>query len=59
MERGRDTGRGGSSPMWVLIPGSHPEPKADVQPQSHPGVPQSKDLRKKAAVEKEPRMRMH
>ena len=42
-ERGRDTGRERSrlptgSPMWDLIPGSHHEPKADVQPLSHPGA---------------------
>ena len=46
-ERGRDTGRGRSrlhagSLMWDSIPGlqgSCPEPKADAQPLSHPGVP--------------------
>ena len=41
-ERGRDRGRSrlhAGSPMWDLIPGSHPEPKADAQPLSHPGVP--------------------
>ena len=42
-ERGRDTGRGGSSlpvgsPMWDSIPGSWPEPKTDAQPLSHPGA---------------------
>ena len=46
IERGRDIGRGRSrlltgSLMWDSIPGpgSHPEPKADAQPLSHPGVP--------------------
>ena len=52
-ERGRDTGRGRSrlpvwSPMWDLIPrpqlGSRPEPKADAQLLSHPGVPENKNL---------------
>ena len=47
-ERGRDIGRRRSripvgSPMWDsipgLCPGSGPEPKADTQPLSHPGVP--------------------
>ena len=45
-ERGRDIGRGRSrlltgSPIWDSIPelGSHPEPKADTQPLSYPGVP--------------------
>ena len=46
-ERGRDTGRGRSrlharSPMWGLKPrnlGSWPEPKAEAQPLSHPGIP--------------------
>ena len=45
-ERGRDIGRRRSrlptgSLMWNLIPklGSRPEPKADAQPLSHPGVP--------------------
>ena len=45
--RDRDIGRGRSrlhagSPMWDStpeLPGSHPEPKADAQPLSHPGVP--------------------
>ena len=42
-ERGRGIGRGrgrllAGSPMWDSILGSRPEPKADVQPQSHPGV---------------------
>ena len=49
-ERARDTGRGRSkphagSPVWdsILGPqGSHPEPKADTQPLSHPGVPDLK-----------------
>ena len=41
---GRDTGRERSrlhagSPMRASIPGSHPEPKADAQLPSHPGVP--------------------
>ena len=44
-----ETGRGRSrlhvgSPMWDSIPGppgSHPEPKADTQPLSHPGVPRT------------------
>ena len=46
-EKGRDIGRGRSrlpagSPTWDTIPdkGSQPEPKADAQPLSHPGVPQ-------------------
>ena len=46
-ERGRDTGRGRSrlharEPDVGLdsgTPGSCPEPKADAQPLSHPGVP--------------------
>ena len=45
-ERGRDTGRGKSrlltrSPVQDSTPGpgSRPEPKADAQPLSHPGVP--------------------
>ena len=43
-ERGRDAGRGRSrllkgSPMWDLSGEPHPEPKADIQPVSHPGVP--------------------
>ena len=46
-ERGRDTGRGGSrlpvgEPDVGLdpgTPGSHPKPKADAQPLSHPGNP--------------------
>ena len=43
-ERGRDRGRSrvlSGSPMWDLIPGlgSRPEPKADTQLLSHPGVP--------------------
>ena len=45
-ERGRDTGRGRSrlhagSGTWdsSRIPASCPEPKADAQPLSHPGVP--------------------
>ena len=47
-ERGRDThrqrekqapyGEPGAGPN-PRTPGSHPEPKADVQPLSHPGVP--------------------
>ena len=42
-ERSRDTERGRSrlsarSPLWdsILTPGSHPEPRADAQPLSHP-----------------------
>ena len=44
-ERGGDTGRGrsrlprGDVGLDPRTPGSHPEPKADAQPQSHPGVP--------------------
>ena len=45
-ERGRDTGRGRSrlhagSLMWDSVPGlgSHPEPKAEAEPLSHPGIP--------------------
>ena len=46
-EKGRDTGRGRSRLPWGepdagLDPrtlGSHPEPKADAQPLSHPGIP--------------------
>ena len=49
-ERDRNTGRGRSSKREVLCEepdagldprtlGSHPEPKADAQPLSHPGVP--------------------
>ena len=46
-ERGRDLDRGRSrlpvgEPGLGLdpnTPGSHPEPKAEVQPLSHPGVP--------------------
>ena len=45
-ERDRDIGRGGGrllagSPMQALDPRtaeSHPEPKADAQPLSHPGA---------------------
>ena len=41
-ERSRDTGRGREqgSRCWdsILRPGSHPEPKADAQPLSHPGI---------------------
>ena len=51
-ERGRDTGRGRSrlhagSPMRDSIPGpgSRPEPKADAQLLSHPGVPNENPLR--------------
>ena len=48
-ERGRDTGtrrsrRHARIPMWGSIPGllgSHPEPNADAQPLSHPGIPDS------------------
>ena len=52
-ERGRDTGRGrnrllAGTLLWnsipgawdhALSPGSCPEPKADAQPLSHPGIP--------------------
>ena len=44
-QRGRDTGRGRSrrrepdAGLDPETPGSHPEPKADAQPWSHPGVP--------------------
>ena len=45
-ERGRDIGRGRSRPWQRAqrgtqsrIPGSGPEPKADAQPLSHPGIP--------------------
>ena len=48
-ERGRDTGRGRSRlPAGSLMqdgsrtPGSCPEPKADAQPLSYPGIPESK-----------------
>ena len=49
-ERGRDTGRGRSrphaeSPMQGVDPGnsgSRPEPKADTQRLSHPGVPKER-----------------
>ena len=47
-ERGKDIGRGRSrlltgSLIWDSIPemGSCPEPKADAQPLSYPGVPTS------------------
>ena len=51
-ERGRDTGRGRSrlhagNQMQGLnprTPGSHPEPKADAQPLSDPGVPLKKSV---------------
>ena len=46
-ERGRDTGRGRSrSPLWDLIPGwgSHPEPKANAQPLSQPGIPKDEKV---------------
>ena len=56
-ERGRDTGRGrnglhAGSPMWDLISdsGSHPEPKADTQPLSHPGIPEKQVLTIKKQV---------
>ena len=45
-ERGRDISRGrrlpGGEPdagLDLRTPGSHPEPKADAQPLSYPGVP--------------------
>ena len=46
-ERGRDIGRGRSrlpaeepdAELDPRTPGSRPEPKADAQPPSHPGVP--------------------
>ena len=43
-QRHRDRGRSrllAGSLIWDLFPGpgSHPEPKADAQPLSHPGVP--------------------
>ena len=44
--RGRDTGRGKQAPCWdpdmgldPRSPGSHPGPKADAKPLSHPGIP--------------------
>ena len=45
-KRGRDTGRGRSRPprkepdtgLNLRTPGSRPEPKADIQPLSHPGI---------------------
>ena len=44
--RGRNKGRGREAPQRDAnmglnpgIPGSHPEPKADAQLLSHPGVP--------------------
>ena len=48
-ERGRDIGRGrrsrlhAGSLMWDSIPspGSYPEPKADAQPLSYPGIPRN------------------
>ena len=47
-KKGRDIDRGRSrfltgSPMWdsISAPGSHPEPKTDAQPLSHPGIPVS------------------
>ena len=50
-ERGRDTGRERSrllteSLMRDSIPGlgSHPEPKADAQLLSHPGIPKTNNL---------------
>ena len=50
-QRGRDTGRERNrlltwNPMWDSIPGRglHPEPNADVQPLSHPGVPTKTDF---------------
>ena len=57
-ERGRATGRGRSrllagNPMWGPDPwtaGSGPEPKADAQPLSHPGVPSFPLLTKGAAL---------
>ena len=52
-EKGRDTGRGRSrlpvgEPDLGLgpgTPGSHPEPKADSQPLSHPGIPKRENLK--------------
>ena len=38
-ERGRDTGRGREMGLDPRTPRSRPEPKADAQPLSHPGVP--------------------
>ena len=45
-ERDRDIGRGRSRlpagnhvGLHPGTPGSHPEPKADTQPLSHPGIP--------------------
>ena len=43
-ERGRDIGRAGSSEgvnegLNLGTPGSRPEPKANAQPLSHPGIP--------------------
>ena len=38
IERDRDIGRGRSR-LPAGTPGSCPEPKADTQPLSHPGVP--------------------
>ena len=37
-ERQRQAEGEAGSPMWDLIPGSHPELKADAQPLSHPGA---------------------
>ena len=51
--RGRDIGKGRSrlhagSPTWDSISGSCPEPKADTQTLSHPGVPRLSVLSKEA-----------
>ena len=37
-QREREAERDAGSPMWDSILGSHPEPKADAQPLSHPGI---------------------
>ena len=54
--RDTDIGRGRSRlhariPMWDSIPelGSCPEPTADAQPLSHPGVPNVKLLKQRPA----------
>ena len=50
IQRGRDIGRGISRlPAGGLHPrmlGSHPEPKADAQTLSHPGIPKMVILKK-------------
>ena len=48
-KKSRDTGGGRrsrlhASPLWDSIPESRPEPKADTQPLSHPGVPSQQSL---------------